>query len=444
MRILLCFVIALLVALSGYSSNAVLSQETPSNSVGGVNVSISSMSVVADLPWSTPDIQPRIFTFQTSNKFEPEFSTQIPPDLIQGVNGKLWLVLTKGKVATQEGNSWRLLNTDAARVDKLITIAPLTNGSVILLGLDSNEKENILAAVDSSGALLWRRTGTYDSNKLDLSLLRGYFNDLIVDTDGAVYLPGTRIRGAFARIDPVSGATPQVLDIGEYHINDDGIFIYKGELFRVLYDNGVFYWIRRPIVGGSDNKMRTSEKIQDLVAYPLGVLPDGGALLSKDPGSLTWMSPTGEATRQNRLLAGIVRHGKEVFAAIPGDDQMTVVHSTGDHTEREFIGKLPEHARLIRADDSGYDFLLGYDIFDDASNPPYLGQISRPVDRLIHVDRKTKEHRVTKLSTDVDRRLSIEGKVSYDRPVIVDSNTLLLVGTDPKGAFVVRISFSDK
>jgi hypothetical protein len=436
MRILLCFVISLLVALSSYSNKFVLSQITLSNLVGGSNVSITSMSVVGDLPWSK-DVQPQIFFFQTSYEFGPELRIRMPPKLIQGANGKLWLLLINNKVVMQDGNSWRLLNIDAAQIDNLITIAPLTNGNVILLGRSSDDQENILAAVDSNGKLLWRRTGLYDSDQLNLPLLRGYFSNLIVDKDNNVYLPGTHIRGGFARIDPATGTTPQVLDIGEYRINDDSIFIYDGKLFRVEYNDGVYYWIRRPIVGGSDTKIRTSENLQNLVTSPLGILPNGGALLSKDSKLLTWMSPTGEISRQI-LLAGIVRHGKDVFVAIPDNEQVVIVHSNGERTEREVISKLPKNTRLIRADESGYDFLL------DGSYQSQPNQLFEPSDLLIHVDRKTKKQKETKLSKDPDRRLGIEGLVTYNHLVIENLETLLLIGADPQGAFVVRISFSDK
>ncbi|HLP88977.1 MAG TPA: hypothetical protein VK184_10355 [Nostocaceae cyanobacterium] len=417
MKFLLYLVMALFMTVFSGSSQAVLYQITQRQMIGEYNVSIKSISIVADLPWSTPEIKEPILRLMTSSSLDPELVVRETPTLKRSPNGKLWL-LVKGTVLAQEGNSWQVIKIDAAQIDRLMSIAPLNDNSIIILG--RNGKDNVLAAIDSQGKLLWRRTGLYDTDNLDLPKLCGNFNSLLVDIDGKVYLPGTRIYGAVAIINPVTGATPKILDFGEYDGGD--VYIHNGELFYILAIDSLRHWVRHSIATNQSSKVVGSEEMQEIFYNVLGVLPGGGALIEQD-GYLSWMSPQGK-TIKKLTFAGIVRYSQDVFAAIHDNEQIKVMYFSEkpETNYQEVLDSLP-NAQLVRANPSGYEFLA-------ASDQPNIL-------RLIHVDRITKQRHETLLSN--ENLLEFDNDISLLNSMIIDSNSLLLVGTDANGAFVIRV-----
>jgi hypothetical protein len=425
MRAILYFTISLIVTLCSYSLPVVLSQIPFNKNIGVFNVPIKSISIVADLPWSTPGVEEPISWVSLSMDTEFKMPVRQAPYLVKTANGKLWF-LVRNTLLTQEGNSWRIVDIKSAKIDRLISIAPLDD-LVIMLG--RNDNENVLAAVDTEGKLLWRRTGCYDNKKIDLVNLLGDFNDLLIDIDGKIYLPGTRIYGAIAHINPTTGTTSLVLDFGEY--NGDNVYIRNSELFYILAIDGMRYWVRHPIGTNQEIKVRGSEEMQDTFSDVKGILPDGGVLLwqeEKQGSSLTWMSPKGE-TIKKIILAGIARYGHDVFAAIPVDGKMLVKYfSTKDNNQNDVFDPLPDQARLVRADLTKYDWIVPTSTFG--------------LMRIVHIDRKTKERSETLVAgKDI---LDLDTKVDMRDLIIVDPNTLLLTCVDSQGAFVVRVEFADK
>jgi hypothetical protein len=416
MRFLLYLAIAFLMTVSSYNVPSLLAQTPP------LKEPIKAISIIADLPWSTPGIQEPILHLTTSMITTAKIKVRNYPFLTRSANGKLWLLFSDNTVVRQNGDSWEIVPIDGAQMDQLITIAPLGDESLILLG--RNGKNNVLAAVNREGNLIWRRIGLYDSEKLDLENLHGSFDSLLVDTNGQIYLPGTRIYGAVARIDSSTGATPQVIDFGEY---TDSVFIRNGELFRLTSKDQVIYWVRRTIGVNSETVVLACEELQQMFSNVHGVLPDGGALIWKDK-SLTWMSSTGNTIRKV-TFGGIVRNGQDVFASFPIDDQTKIIHfSNNQIVEYDVLNNLPDSARLIQVNKDRYNFLVS--------------DSKHKLQQLIHIDRATKQRGETSVSS--DSLFEIEGRISIQYPIVIDSNTLLLTGTDPKGAYFVRVEFADK
>jgi hypothetical protein len=91
-----------------------------------------------------------------------------------------------------------------------------------------------LRKLDSSGAVVWARAGSYADDEMDIARLRGNFGQLLTDASGAVYLAATRHRGLVARLDPASGEPQPYADWGEWtgEVFMDG----EGRLYYVRYD----------------------------------------------------------------------------------------------------------------------------------------------------------------------------------------------------------------
>ncbi|HLP88978.1 MAG TPA: hypothetical protein VK184_10360 [Nostocaceae cyanobacterium] len=420
MKLLLQLFIALLITVFSDSSKAVLSQITQKQIVQEHNLPIKSISIVEELPWSTPGIEDPIAWVGLSVITEFELPVRKAPYLANTAKGKLWL-LRGDTLLKKESNSWQIVKIDAAKIDRLISIA-LLDDLIIMLG--RNGDENVLAALDTEGKLLWRRSGAYDDKQVNLTNLRGDLRYLLVDIDGQVYLPGTEIYGTVARINPVTSVTPEVLDFGEY--NGGEVYIRNGELFYILATDNVRYWIRRKIGSNQETRVRGSETMQDTFASIKGILPDGGALLlqrDNKGSSLIWMSPQGE-TIKKITLSGVARYDQDIYAAFPVNEKMAVAHfSPKNNIQTEALDPLPDNATLVDVDPNKYTFMLPTDTFG--------------LMRVINIDRQTKQRTETTLSG--ESILDIDTKLDLGNIIIIDQNTLILTCVDAQGAFFIRV-----
>lgn len=274
------------------------------------------------------------------------------PSLRLGADGAPWLLSGSDGAGHWEEGRFVVVPLAAAQCERVVDVAPIAGGGVLVLGVQG--EQNVLARLAADGRALWRRVGPRDFRgrpgaRLDFDTLRGDFEDLLSDRDRTFYLSGTRLEGRLARVDLASGALAPAVDLPGY---DATVQLRAGVLYRVLYREPRRLWVSRELPSGADRELRTDPALYGPLAIPLEPLADGGALLLDEHGALLWMSPAGQL-RARLPLAGVARSGEEAVVALRGRRGLCATRWSQGLAVASVALEVPESARLASAEENG-------------------------------------------------------------------------------------------
>ncbi|MCA9537249.1 MAG: hypothetical protein KC620_00090 [Myxococcales bacterium] len=343
--------------------------------------------------------------------------TREVPGLARGADGRLWLSTRKqlGAIGKAGFEALPLTALDAQPTE----IAPLADG-VIVLG--SNGRENVLARLDATGKAVWRRAGPMNPAKADLTALEGVIRRLSVDGDGSVYLYATRQAGQVAKVNPADGATTVALALPEFR--SPSAWVLGGTLYRVQpADAKTFTWVAHKLGEAADGApISPTGDLATTLGSARGPLPGGGALLMPRVG---WQRMAPDGGSAGALpLAGIVRAGDGLAVALASGDGLSVTRWPAAGAPVQ-LGPINGHARLVAADDAGYQVVVGRSVM--------------AAGKLLTFGPDGKQTAELGLDGQGEKLLALEGQVDIGQPVVEPDGALLVAGADPKGAFVVRV-----
>ncbi len=346
----------------------------------------------------------------------PLMVSRLPPDLLRGPDGTLWLT-AKGRMA-------RAYDSDGAEVFPLVSAGldivtgkvPTLDKGLVLLGRKGTE--HVLARLTNNGELAWRVR--------NIPLLQGNIGnaELFVDFDGSVYLyvvHGRGERGQLVRISLADGVGSMAFDFTRQDRAPQRIWLCQGSLFWIEYSASTCVWVSRDLESGRQGVVTAQPSIRHLLAMACAALPDGGALLTiPEDGELIWMGADGSET--GRLaVAGVVRANGGLATAVREGDGITITRwSKGRVLESFRAGQSPVPMHLIYTEQDVY-YLLDQE-------------------QIVAVD--STGERVSEIPFFMvgDRRLKKEGNVSIAKAVVEPGGSVLVVGADADGAYVVRIT----
>ncbi len=376
-----------------------------------------SFEILAEIKWGEAGLGDPLLDAGAPR--DPRIGPRPLPLLRIGDAGSLWLLTASGEAVRWQAGHLSTVPLAATQATTLLDIAPLADGSLVVLGMTM--AENVLARLDARGQLLWRRTGPRDSEHLDLIRLQGEFEMLLRDRSGTLYLPGTRIAGQISQVNIADGSTPIHIDLGTYRAR---VFLVDDTLYRVQAEDGTRRWVKRSLQTGAEAAVTAVPALQNLLGLPLAALPNGGALLV-DGGTLVFMGPTGEMRSMFRL-AGAVRLGTELFIASRHADGLEVQHWHSGQSS--WIGKihgLAGHAWLSGADPERLLFMT-------PDGPDQTSQYSA-------VERDAKVLSPSKYIMPPGGTARLN-QIDLSRPAITSDGSILFVCCDAIGTYVIRLT----
>lgn len=370
--------------------------------------------LIASVAWGEDGLQDRVLYASTLEAGAPKMLARVPPDVLRGADGTLWLA-AEGRVLRLGGaDSAETVTVTSGGGGEIGALVPTEDGGLVVLG-EGDDTKWVLTRLSSEGEVVWRRqdVGIRGQRVTDAQLLG--------DRDGSVFLYA--ISGGVGEVFQVDLREGSVRNMTAFDREaPENVWVDRGCVFRVVFSNeGAHRWVRRDLASSEEHAVG-SGPLQYVLDWAQGPLPDGGAILAVvQKGELIWMDSEGfEARRLS--LAGLVRDGEDVVVGVRDEG---CIRSTRWRS-REAVGSSvrtgpfeSSFARLIAAEaESLYVLDSGeLSVFDST------GAKVEEVERV----------RVN------EERLSREGTVSIGRPVVEPSGAVLVVGADPRGAYVVRI-----
>lgn len=346
---------------------------------------------------------------------------RLVPMLRRAPDGALWLVSGNEAVTHVDSGVAHGLSLAGAALDTVLDMAPLADGSVIVLGAD-RQRAHVLARLARSGEVLWRRTGAFDPAALDLPALRGDFTQLLTDSDGTVYLPGTRIAWQMAAVDAATGTTSVRLDLGPQR--DDHPLLAWGRIFQPPSREPAPVLRTRALATGHETSA-AAPALAELFARVVAGLPDGGALVQIAGQDLVWLRADGMAAQRLRI-AGVVRTNGDLAAAVWEANALHVHHFQGGRATRSFhLAPVAPELRFDAVTEDGF-FLSRRPSWSEAEEVLFFG----------HSGRRVPEKG---FRNDPGRLIALAGRIDVTHPVVEPSGSLLFAGADAAGVFVVRL-----
>lgn len=373
--------------------------------------------LVTFVPWSNEGLHDEIlYGSGLGADGSPLMVLRIPPDLLRGPDGTLWLT-AKGRIVRTGGNNgaevFPLLSAD---MDIVTSKVPTLDKGVVLLGRTG--AEYVLARLTNKGELAWRVK--------NVPLLQGNIDhaQLLVDFDGIVYLYIARREGEGGRlvhINLTDGISSVVFEFAQQEHLPERIWVRQGRLFWIDDSAGTCSWVSRNLETGYQSAITAHSSIQPLLATACAALPDGGALLTiPEDGELIWMGADG--SESGRLaMVGVVRANGELAAAVREGDGTTITRWRKDQVLESFqVGQFPVPMNLIYADQNVYYFLDREQIVAVDSTGERVSEIP---DYMVG-----------------EQRLQREGSISIANAVVDPEGAVLLVGADADGTYVVKVT----
>ena len=393
----------------------------PKKGAGSPVIMPFKLELIASFPWDDSIMREPIFKFGLGTD-QGEKKIRKVPILFLAPDGAFWILSAHGQLARWLGGQWIGIDTSKSDIENIVSIAPIANGEFLLLGQKGSN--NILARLRNNGDLVWRREGVIDYQNLKLPLLQGNFDSIISDTDGNVYLPGVRLNGEISRINLTDGETPSSIDLGSYRAK---IWIQMGKLYRVLKtDNSLREWIKRDIQFTKEESINVAPSLEDALSSVCSPLPSGGALLCHR-GKLVWMSPQGQP-KHSIQIDGIVRNKDRLEILDTGTMKLSTW--TGGTQVRHFA--VPTEFRGVRLIAAN---LETYKLVVPASTPipEHIISINVMSSESLEISRESVRN--------YDDLLRIEGVIDMNHPIVLSDDSILLVGADPQGGFIVRLTW---
>lgn len=365
------------------------------------------------VPWLDDGLQDEIlYGSGLGPDGSPLMIARIPPDLLRGPGGTLWLTSRGQVVRASDNKAMDIFPLGAADVDAITSIVPTLDEGFVVLG--RKDAENILVRLTDTGELLWRKT---NPPPLQSNLEHA---QLLVDFDGAIYLYTANYQtGQVVRVNLDDGTSSVPLDLGDYR--PQKVWVWQGSLFWVAHSVGVYSWISQRLETGRQHAVIPHPSLQDLLGTACAVLPDGGALLSvPEDNELVWMGPDGSDIGR-QTVAGIVRANGGLAVGDRAGDKINIIRwSNGRVVDSFQAGPFPVHSDLIYTDQNVYYVLES--------------------DKVVAVDSAGEHVANVPFFMVGEQRLQRQGNISITKAVVEPDGAVLLVGADSEGAYVVRIT----
>ncbi|MGR3279774.1 hypothetical protein ACSYAD_32475 [Acaryochloris marina NIES-2412] len=370
--------------------------------------------LVGSVTWQDDGLQDQILYASTLELGQPRMLARIPPDLFRGPDGTLWL-MAKGKVVRlQDTDTADIFSLKAIETDEIIALVPTEDRSLIVLS--RRDMNSVLTRLSSTGELIWHRN--------DLPMLQQHLTQaqLLVDFDGSTFLYAVSSGiGRVVRIDLMDGSTTTVVSFDSQP--PQNVWVSQGSLSWVVFsDAGTHTWVSKNLETGQQRTIG-EPPFQYLLDQVQSPLPNGGALLAvPQKGELIWMNS--EGIESKRLpLAGLVRENEELAVGIREKDLICITRwKLGEAISSSFqVGSFSsEFSRLIASEGNSYYVLDPGKLFIFDENGHKLKELEQ-----FEVN---------------EQRLQREGAVAISKSVIEPAGSILLVGADAVGAYIVRIS----
>lgn len=376
------------------------------------------LEFAGSVSWQDDGLQDQILYASTLILGKPKMLARVPPDLLRGPDGTLWLT-SKGRVIRLQGtDSANIFPLEAAATDEIIALIPTEDRGLVVLGRQG--MDSVLTRLSSTGELIWQRK---DLKTLQQPLTQA---QLLGDFDGSTFLYVISKRlGQVVQIDLIDGSATTV-------IRFDGqlprkVWVNQGSLFWVVFSEaGTHTWVSKHLE--TDQQCAIGEPpLQYMLGQVQGVLPNnGGALLTiPKKGELIWMNSQGLAS--GRLsLAGIVRSNNEEL--VIGVRENELIHIT-----RWQAGEIIGPSFWLDSFNSSLPHLIAAE-----GNSYYLLDDRQLV---IFDENGHKEKEIQQFDVN-EQRLLREGNVAISKLVVEPSGSILLVGADSRGAYIVRLFMS--
>jgi len=369
---------------------------------------------VGSVSWQDDGLQDQILYASTLELGKPKMLARIPPDLLRGPDGTLWLT-AKGRVV-------RLMNADSANIfplratetDEIITLVPTEAQGLVVLG--RQEMDSVLTRLSSTGEVIWQRK--------DLPTLQQHFTqaNLLGDHNGSTYLYTISSElGQLVQIDLNDGSAKTIVSFDSQP--PQNVWVNQGSLFWVVFSTaGMHTWVSQNLETGQRHTI-SEPPLQYVLNQAQGPLPNGGALLAiPKQGELIWMNA--EGLESERLpLVGLVRENEELVVGVKDEESICITRwKMGEVISSAFRIETfsSSVSRLIAAEENRYYILDSRQLFI--------------FDEKGHKLKEIEQFNVN------EQRLKREGNVAISQPVIEPSGSILLVGADSSGAYIVRLT----
>lgn len=343
----------------------------------------------------------------------PLMISRMPPDLLYGSAGVLWLASGKRIVRLEKNQTAEVFSLDAADIDRCIDIIPSDDKGLLILG--SKGEHSVLVRLTVKGSAVWRQ------DDLSLSPENTKPVQLIAD-DESVYLYA--VGSKTAQVISVNPENGELTDVYQFQGSlPQKIWIQKKCIFWVVYAEGKFTLESYALDTGQRNSISPQGDLQRVFASICTVLPNGDVLLAiPQNNELIWMNTHG-LEKQRLKIAGIVRNENRLVVAILKQDNIFI--------EQWIDGKVVESVRMDA-------FSTRMDLIYFDQNAFYFSDTER-IFKIDSTGKKIGEVPFLEVGTQRKQR---EGVIAISKAVATPDGSLLIPGTDAKGVFVVRIGFN--
>ncbi|KAI9130401.1 hypothetical protein [Acaryochloris sp. CCMEE 5410] len=370
--------------------------------------------LVGSVTWQKDGLQDQILYASTLELGKPKMLARIPPDLFRGPDGTLWL-MSKGTVARLQGtDAADIFSLKAIETDEIIALVPTEDRSLIVLS--RRDMNSVLTRLSSTGELIWQRN--------DLPTLQQHLTQaqLLVDFDGSTFLYAvSREVGQVVKIDLTNGSSTTVVSFESQP--PQKVWVNQGSLSWVVFsDAGTHTWVSKNLETGQQHTLG-EPPLQYILDQAQGSLPNGRVLLAiPKKGELIWMNSEGLET-ERLSIAGLVRENEELNVGIREKDLICITRwKSGEAIDPSFqvSSFSSSFSRLIAVEGNSYYVLDARKliVFDENGH-------------------KLKELEQFEVN---EQRLQREGAIAISKSVIEPAGSILLVGADAVGAYIVRIS----
>ena len=242
--------------------------------------------------------------------------------------------------------------------------------------LGTKGAETVLAGITDSGNLSWRKVNPVSLKEYSVERIQ-----LISDSNGSIYLFGVENGvGKVMAVNELDGSLSVLVSTGNYA--PEKIWVQGKNIFWVEYKDGTNKWIRYNIESSTRHEILAEADLQYFLGMARGPLTNNGALLiSPQTRELIWMNTKGTRSK-SLLLVGLVRLDKQLITGIRYGDSLCITRWDGKKKEN----------------------------------------ITEPT-----------------LFAEAEQQLMHASSIDPAKPVVTPDGSLLLVGADSEGAYVVKV-----
>lgn len=253
-------------------------------------------------------------------------------------------------------------------------------GYIYLLENVNDEKgtQNYLRKLNPEGELVWKRSGSFNHQKLDFQKLEGNFHQLLIDNQSVPYLSATQHQGMILKIDSERGSLNPYADWGKFIgevFMDGSSNIYYVRYVPETQKRCWFYY--NPAVQ-KEIAIPCNQNLYELLAIPIAVDEQGrgyavnGMNITRiSQGMLSW---------QEQIDNIILQPEKNAFYISYFNSGDTVNHINIKQWEKE--GQLSKEIKLVLPDN----------LISKRSGTPRLTHVDSEGNYYVYAGETTKEN----------------------------------------------------